>query len=43
MLGAVGWLVPTAARASTPKAAVPPVCLRIPLGNGLQIQIGYCP
>jgi hypothetical protein len=46
-LGALGFIIPSAAQASTPKATVPPLCLRVPLPNpvlpGAQIQVGYCP
>lgn len=45
-LGLAGFVVPVAAHASTPKATVPAMCVRVPLtavSPDAQIQVGYCP
>lgn len=39
LIGVGSAVVPAQAQGVT----VPPLCIRVPLGNGLQIQVGYCP
>jgi len=31
------------ASTSSAKLSTPPACMVVPLGHGLQIQVGYCP
>ena len=40
-IGGIALAVPTSAASRS--TTVPPVCLRVPLPDGLQLQVGYCP